>query len=265
MTSTLVNGRELLYKASAREPAIVRVPAMGFVMIDGRGDPNTSPDYVDAIQALYSLSYTLKFALKRDLGLQYRVSPLEGLWWGDDMTEFSEDRKDDWNWTMMIAQPDEVTKDRFDLARSDVGGKKDLPALPKARLEALRGGNRRSDPVRRAVQRRGSDDQASSRVHQRAGPCVRRDPSEAPRDLSERPSAKRPREVEDDHPSAVHRRMNREQARRLRSQPLSGGMPLAIRSTPKTTNSTAITAALCTASQLFNESSSDFACSPPTR
>ncbi len=141
MTSTLVNDRELLYKASAREPAIVRVPEMGFVMIDGRGDPNTSPAYVDAIQALYSLSYMLKFALKRELGLQHRVSPLEGLWWGDDMTDFSEDRKGDWNWTAMIAQPDEVTPDRFELARTDVGDKKDLPALPSARLQRFEEGS----------------------------------------------------------------------------------------------------------------------------
>jgi hypothetical protein len=140
MTATLSNERALLYKASAREPEIVRVPEMGFVMIDGQGDPNTSPGYADAIQALYSLSYTLKFALKRELGLQYRVGPLEGLWWSEDMAEFSEDRKGDWSWIMMIAQPDEVTPDRFDLARTDVGHKKDLPALPRARLQRFEEG-----------------------------------------------------------------------------------------------------------------------------
>jgi hypothetical protein len=140
MTSTLFKERELLYKVSAREPVIVRVPEMGFVMIDGQGDPNTSPGYADAIQALYSLSYTLKFALKRELGLQYRVGPLEGLWWSEDMAEFSEDQKGNWSWIMMIAQPDEVTPDRFDLARTDVGHKKDLPALPRARLQRFEEG-----------------------------------------------------------------------------------------------------------------------------
>jgi hypothetical protein len=97
MTATHFDERELVYKASAREPEIVRVPEMGFVMIDGQGDPNTSPRYADAIQALYALSYTLKFTLNRELGLQYRVGPLEGLWWSEDMAEFSEDRKDDWS------------------------------------------------------------------------------------------------------------------------------------------------------------------------
>lgn len=70
--------REQLYRAPHGEPELVRVPEMGFVMIDGRGDPNTSPRYQDAIQALYALSYALS-ALKRDEGLQYRVGPLEGL------------------------------------------------------------------------------------------------------------------------------------------------------------------------------------------
>ena len=139
-TSMLVRERELLHRASAREPVIVRVPEMGFVMIDGHGDPNTSPEYADAIQALYPLSYALKFALKRDLGLQYRVGPLEGLWWSEDTAAFSDGRKDDWNWTMMIAQPDEVTADRFDLARTDVGRKKDLPALARARLQRFEEG-----------------------------------------------------------------------------------------------------------------------------
>ena len=139
-TATLVTEREQLYKASVREPTIVRVPEIGFVMIDGHGDPNTSTEYADAIQTLYSLSYTLKSTLKKELGLQYRVAPLEGLWWADDMVEFSQERKGDWSWTMMITQPDEVTPDRFEGAREEVGRKKDLPALPKARLERLEEG-----------------------------------------------------------------------------------------------------------------------------
>lgn len=139
-TTTFSKERELLYKASASEPEIVRVPEMSFVMIDGHGDPNTSPEYAEAIQALYSLSYTLMFALKKELGLEYRVGPLEGLWWADDIVGFNEDRKGDWSWTMMIAQPDEVTPNRFELARANVGRKKDLPALPKARLERFEEG-----------------------------------------------------------------------------------------------------------------------------
>jgi hypothetical protein len=139
-TATLGTEREHLYKASPREPEIIRVPDIGFVMIDGHGDPNTSAEYADAIQALYSLSYTLKFALKKELGLLYRVAPLEGLWWADNIAEFSQERKGDWSWTMMIAQPEDVTPERFEGAREDVGRKKDLPALPKTRLERFEEG-----------------------------------------------------------------------------------------------------------------------------
>jgi hypothetical protein len=139
-TATLGPEREHLYRASPREPEIIRVPEIGFVMIDGHGDPNTSAEYADAIQALYSLSYTLKFALRKELGLLYRVAPLEGLWWADNIAEFSQERKGDWSWTMMIAQPEDVTPERFEGARGDAGRKKDLPALPKTRLERFEEG-----------------------------------------------------------------------------------------------------------------------------
>ena len=102
--------RKSLYKAAA-EPELVQVPEMRFVMIDGHGDPNTAQEYKDAIPALYSVSYALKFALKKEAVLDYRVGPLEGLFWAKDMSEFGE-RKVDWSWTMMIAQPDKVTPQR---------------------------------------------------------------------------------------------------------------------------------------------------------
>jgi hypothetical protein len=125
-----------LYQAG-RTPEFVRVPELGFAMIDGVGDPNTSPAYRDAIEALYGLSYTLKFALKKELGLSYRVGPLEGLWWADDMAVFSTGRKADYRWTMMIAQPEEVSAERFDRARDDVRRKKGPGVLDLTRLERL--------------------------------------------------------------------------------------------------------------------------------
>jgi hypothetical protein len=125
---------EALFEAS-RSPEIVRVPRLTFAMIDGHGDPNSSAEYREAIQALYGLSYTLKFGLRKELGLGYRVGPLEGLWWADDMAGFSGASKDDWRWTAMISQPDAVTRDRFEQAREEVGRKKLLPGLQRTRLE----------------------------------------------------------------------------------------------------------------------------------
>ena len=128
-------GRDSLYQATA-EPALVEVPATTFAMVEGHGDPNTAPAYKDAITALYGLSYALKFALKREAGLDYRVGLLEGLFWADDMADFG-DRKVDWSWTMMIAQPHEVTPQRFATMLEEVKRKKGLVALDRIRLEGF--------------------------------------------------------------------------------------------------------------------------------
>lgn len=124
-----------LYRASARGPELVHVPELTFVMIDGHGDPNTSTAFKEAIEALYGLSYTLKFSLKKELGLNYRVGALEGLWWADDMADFATEHKANYRWTMMIAQPDAVTPERFARAYDALGRKKMLAALGSARLE----------------------------------------------------------------------------------------------------------------------------------
>jgi hypothetical protein len=107
-------------------------------MVDGHGDPNVSVGYGQAVEALYSVSYTLKFALKRGFQqLDYRVMPLEGLWWMPDMSQFSIERKADWDWTMMIRQPDEVDEDLFEQSLAEATRKKDLPAARLMRLESF--------------------------------------------------------------------------------------------------------------------------------
>ena len=127
-----------LYQPSAKEVAVVDVPQMNFLMIDGEGDPNTSQEFQDAVEALFTLSYTLKFMIKKgDLGIDYGVMPLEGLWWIDDMSQFSIDHKDDWKWTAMIMQPEQVTRELFGAAVAQARKKKDLAALSKVRFEAF--------------------------------------------------------------------------------------------------------------------------------
>ena len=79
----------------------VDVPEMNFLMVDGSGAPE-SAEYKEAIEALYSVSYTLKFMIKKgDIGIDYGVLPLEGLWWADDMSDFINDNKSNWIWTMI--------------------------------------------------------------------------------------------------------------------------------------------------------------------
>ncbi|MBD3284693.1 hypothetical protein GF395_04635, partial [Candidatus Uhrbacteria bacterium] len=95
-----------LYRPSKAKFTIVDVPEMSFLVIDGQGDPNTAPAYQAAVEALYSVAYTLKFMLKEDPKTDdYVVPPLEGLWWTEDMRQFSLADKDVWLWTMMVMQP----------------------------------------------------------------------------------------------------------------------------------------------------------------
>jgi hypothetical protein len=125
-----------LYSPSAKEVSIVDVPEMGFLMIDGQGDPNTSREYQEAIETLYTVAYQLKFMIKkRDPGLDYVVPPLEGLWWAEDMADFATRNKSAWQWTAMIYQPDHVTRELFEEAVQQVKEKKDPVALPLLRFE----------------------------------------------------------------------------------------------------------------------------------
>jgi hypothetical protein len=126
-----------LYRASGT-PAIVDVPAMNFLMIDGEGDPNTSPDYAAAIAALYSVSFTLKFTFKRGpQRIDYSVMPLEGLWWANDHRSFLTGDKSKWHWTMMIMQPDFISQADVDDAVTAATRKHANPALARLRLEAF--------------------------------------------------------------------------------------------------------------------------------
>lgn len=131
-----------LYNPSAKEVSVVDVPPMNFLMVDGKGDPNTSPEYADALEALYAVSYAIKFKIKKTQdGVDYAVMPLEGLWWTDDMREFSVEDKDAWKWTAMIMQPEEyVSEELFEEVKIEVERKKGLSATPRMRFGAFREG-----------------------------------------------------------------------------------------------------------------------------
>mgnify|MGYP001052505474 CR=1 FL=1 len=125
------------YRPSAKAPQIVDIPSMHFLMMDGAGNPNTSPVYQEVVEALYGVSYALKFMSKKELERDYVVMPLEGLWWGTPMGqhEFTEADKDQFQWTMMILQPDFITREMFEQAIKDVERKKGLKNLGKMRFE----------------------------------------------------------------------------------------------------------------------------------
>jgi len=98
-----------LYQPSAKAVALVDVPTMNYLMIDGEGDPNTSKAYAEAIETLFVVAYTVKFSVRKSQEIDYGVMPLESLWWADDMAAFATGDKAKWKWTAMIMQPPFVT------------------------------------------------------------------------------------------------------------------------------------------------------------
>ena len=90
-----------LYQPSAKQFSMVDVPPLNFLMVDGSGDPNTSAEFAAATEALYGVSYGLKFGVKQgkygDTPYDYPVLALEGLWWVDDMAHFSVEAKGQWH------------------------------------------------------------------------------------------------------------------------------------------------------------------------
>jgi hypothetical protein len=130
-----------LYNQSKKEISLVEVPPMNFLTIQGSGSPNQSQAYSDAVGALYAVAYKIKFSIKKGpLALDYKVMPLEGLWWAEDMRKFNLEERDNWLWQMMLMQPEEVTKQIFEEAREEVRRKKNPPRLDEVKFEAFEEG-----------------------------------------------------------------------------------------------------------------------------
>ena len=127
------------YQARVGEVRTLDVPPLQYLAIDGHGDPNSSEDYAGALAALYPVAYTLKFASRRELGRDYVVMPLEGLWWADDMAAFTVARdKSRWSWTLLIMTPDWVDDAMRARAVAQVAAKGDPPQrLVDLRLQRL--------------------------------------------------------------------------------------------------------------------------------
>ncbi|BBB63442.1 hypothetical protein UNDKW_5169 [Undibacterium sp. KW1] len=131
-----------VYQASANAVAEVDVPDFHFLMIDGQGDPNSSSHYAAAVEALFTVAYTLKFMVRKSsAAIDYAVMPLEGLWWAEDMAAFVADRKSEWHWTMMIMQPEFISAEMVAAAIVAAEKKKTLPALQDLRFESFNEGH----------------------------------------------------------------------------------------------------------------------------
>lgn len=138
--TTKVDFRTTLASYQARRGRfdVVDVPDLQYLMIDGHGDPSSSPAFAEAVETLYPVAYTLKFASKRDLGRDYVVPPLEGLWWAGDMSSFTTARdKAQWDWTLMLMVPDWIEQTLVTAAVEQAGARSRPARLEDLRLEPL--------------------------------------------------------------------------------------------------------------------------------
>ena len=126
------------YRATPREFRIVEVPDLQYLMIDGYGDPNTSPTFTQAVEVLYPLAYKLKFASKREPRTRLRRHAARSVWWAEDMDAFTTSRdKSRWDWTLMIMVPDWIDQDLLATAAQQAGAKNRPDRLDEVRLETL--------------------------------------------------------------------------------------------------------------------------------
>lgn len=135
------------YRAKHGKFETIELPARQYLMVDGHGDPNSSPEFAAAVESLYPLAYGLKFFSKRALERDYVVPPLEALWWAEDMSAFTSARdKSSWDYTLMLLVPDWLSGDDVDRVTDELREKRraqvqeTAPLLDEIRLDQLREG-----------------------------------------------------------------------------------------------------------------------------
>jgi hypothetical protein len=127
-----------LYTAT-RKPALIDIPALHCLMVDGTGDPG-GQGFQEASGSLYSVAYTLKFTFKKERGIDYPVMALEGLWDAEDMSDYVTGKRDAWQWTLFMVLPDVVTRKDVAAALATARRKAKFPRFPDVRLERFKEG-----------------------------------------------------------------------------------------------------------------------------
>lgn len=119
----LMREKRAEYKA-ARKPFLVDVTSATCLVVTGKGPPQgRGSTFGTAIEQLFGVAYTLKFAMKAD-GLDFRVMPLETEWWapgGSDALRKAVWRK--MHWRAMVRVPPFVTAADVAVAKKALAAK----------------------------------------------------------------------------------------------------------------------------------------------
>lgn len=112
-----------------KKPGIVTVPAMNYIAVRGKGDPNQEEgEYKKSIGLLYGIAFTIKMSYKGNYKIDgyfpYVVPPLEGFWWQEGVEGIDYAHKEKFNFVSLIRLPDFVRKEDFDWAVKEASEKK---------------------------------------------------------------------------------------------------------------------------------------------
>lgn len=134
-----------LYRPKTK-PSIIDVPEMLYIAVNGEGDPNTCKEYREALNILYALSYSIKMSKMNGTQpegyFEYVIPPLEGLWYANGVAfdGLNVTDKSKFKWISMIRQPEFVTEEVFEAAKTALQKKKPELDLSKARLIKMKEG-----------------------------------------------------------------------------------------------------------------------------
>lgn len=109
-----------------KEPALIEVPSLPYLMVDGKGAPE-SQEYATAVSGLYAVAYAVRFALKPIV--EYSVAPLQGQWWSPDLEVFTTGDRSAWCWTMMIVQPAQAAPETISAAMAKARQKRQIDGV----------------------------------------------------------------------------------------------------------------------------------------
>ena len=130
------------YAASKTQPAMIDVPPVPYLSVEGRGGPG-GPAFEAKVAAMCGVAFTVKMTRKFAGKGDYKVCHLEGLWWSDaakGAAGFIDLPRDQWRWKLLIRVPEFIGHDDVEAARQVLREKSKPPEFEQVGLERIEEG-----------------------------------------------------------------------------------------------------------------------------
>jgi hypothetical protein len=92
-----------------KKPVLLKTRGAKYLAIDGQGKPGDAL-FQAQVGALYAVAFTIKMTMKFAGGTDYKVCPLEGLYWGlEETRDIAATPAGGWKWKLLIRVPDFIS------------------------------------------------------------------------------------------------------------------------------------------------------------